>query len=486
VSTPAAAARPHAAIDRRTRLTVLGAGPAGVGAAFLLARARGADVVVLERETRVGGNAGSFDLDGVHCDYGSHRLHAASAPQVMAMIRDALGDDLVLRPRHGRIRIAGRWIHFPLRLSDLLTRLPPRFAAALLRDAALKPLRRKPAEETFASVLRHGLGPALSEGFYYPYVRKLWALPPEELAVTLARRRVSGSSAGRILAKIVRQMPGLRGNRPRGFFYPRRGFGEISEALRGRAEEAGASFVLGAPVGAIEHRDGRVVAVRWEETGAVRRRECDHVWSTLPITTLVRLLEPPAPAAVLDAAKRIRYRGMILIYLVLEQDRFTEYDAHYFPELAIPIARVSEPKNYSGTTEPRGVTVLCAELPSDPGDAWWSLSDEALGARLPDWLADVGLPIRAPIRRMLTRRLAYAYPVYDRGFQASFDVMDRWVAGLRGLLTFGRQGLFAHDNTHHALEMAHAAVDCLSADGDFDAAAWARHRQHFESHVVED
>jgi protoporphyrinogen oxidase len=487
LSAPAAeATRPHAALPHRPRLIVLGAGPAGVGAAFLLARQRHANVLVVEREARVGGNAGSFELDGVHCDYGSHRLHAASAPQVMGMIRDALGDDLVLRARHGRIRLEGRWIHFPLSLPDLLLRLPKRFAAALLVDAALKPLRPKPTEETFASVLRHGLGPTISEHFYYPYVRKLWALPPDELAVTLAKRRVSGSSIGKIFAKIARQMPGLRGKRPRGFYYPLRGFGEISEALRARAEDAGAVFELAAPVAAIEHRDGRVIAVRWQKDGAVQRRECDAVWSTLPITTLVRLLEPAAPEAVLDAAKRIRYRGMILIYLTLGQDRFSEYDAHYFPELTIPIARVSEPKNYSGTSEPRGVTVLCAELPSDPGDPWWSLSDAELGTRLKGWLAEVGLPITAPVRRTLTRRLAYAYPVYDRGYETSFERMDRWISGIAGLLTFGRQGLFAHDNTHHALEMAHAAVDCLREDGGFDADAWRGHRQRFESHVVED
>jgi len=487
LSGPAAqSTRPRAALDPRPRLTVLGAGPAGVGAAFLLARERRASVLVLERESRVGGNAGSFELDGVHCDYGSHRLHAASAPQVMAMIRDALGEDLVLRPRHGRIRLEGRWIHFPLSMPDLLMRLPKGFAAALLVDAVAKPLRRKPAEETFASVLRQSLGPTISEHFYFPYVRKLWALPPEQLAVTLARRRVSGSSVTKIIAKMARQLPGFRGRRPRGFYYPRRGFGAISDTLRARAEDAGASFELGASISAIEHRDGRVVAVRWESNGALQRRESETLWSTLPITTLVRLMEPAAPAAVLEAAKRIRYRGMILIYLTLEQDRFTEYDAHYFPELAIPIARLSEPKNYSGTTEPHGVTVLCAELPSDPGDAWWSLSDEALGSRLAEWLAAVGLPIRAPVRRTLTKRLAHAYPVYDRGFQSSFDVMDRWIGGVEGLLTFGRQGLFAHDNTHHALEMAHAAVECLRQDGEFDRDAWQRHRRQFESHVVED
>jgi protoporphyrinogen oxidase len=177
---------------------------------------------------------------------------------------------------------------------------------------------------------------------------------------------------------------------------------------------------------------------------------------------------------------------MILIYLVLEQDQFSEYDAHYFPEESVPMSRMSEPKNYSATREPRGVTVLCAELPCDPGEESWSLSDEELGRRMCGWLADTGLPVTAPVRKVVTRRLGHAYPVYDRDYAERFETIDRWLGGLEGLLTFGRQGLFAHDNTHHALAMAYAAADCLGPGGSFDAAAWALHRRDFESHVVED
>jgi protoporphyrinogen oxidase len=130
--------------------------------------------------------------------------------------------------------------------------------------------------------------------------------------------------------------------------------------------------------------------------------------------------------------------------------------------------------------------VLCAELPCDPGESWWTMSDDELGQNLCTWLGQVGLPVKAKVRKTLTRRLGQAYPVYDRGFEPNFAVMDEWIGGLKGLLTFGRQGLFAHDNTHHALAMAHGAVDCLRADGVFDDAKWAEYREVFETHVVED
>lgn len=107
-----------------TRVIVLGWGPAGLGAALELAEG-GAEVTLLERGERVGGNAGSFEVSGVRVDFGSHRLHPASEPAVMDRIRAVLGDDLLTRPRHGRIRLMGRWLHFPLKPVDLMLRVPP-------------------------------------------------------------------------------------------------------------------------------------------------------------------------------------------------------------------------------------------------------------------------------------------------------------------------------------------------------------------------
>ncbi len=481
--------RPKAKAPKTTapKVVVLGAGPAGVGAALRLAKGELADVQVLERQPNVGGNSGSFLLDGIWCDFGSHRLHPVTEPHVLGDIKDAVGEDLLWRPRHGRIRLQKRWIHFPLKPVDLLAKLPKTFAFSLMFDAATKPLRGKAkGEESFATVLKAGLGPTISENFYFPYVKKLWALPPEELAVTLAKRRVSGSSIGKILMKVARQIPGLKGKTTGGFYYPRKGFGQITERLADVARGHGANFEFGADVTGVEHAGGKVKRVRWTQDGKEHSVKTDAVWSSLPISLLVRLMDPVAPPEVLEAAKRIRYRGMILIYLILEQDQFSEYDAHYFPELAVPMARMSEPKNYSASTEPKGRTILCAELPCDPNEPYWSMSDDELGKNMCVWLASVGLPVTAKVNRTLTRRLGQAYPVYDRHFEDSFRIMDEWIASIGGLLTFGRQGLFAHDNTHHALAMAYAAAECFDRSGDFDLARWAEHRKVFETHVVED
>jgi protoporphyrinogen oxidase len=476
-----------AGIKPAQHVVILGAGPAGVGAAYQLVRKGIARVTVIEQRDGVGGNAGSFELDGVYCDFGSHRLHPVVPPDIMQDLRHLLGKDLLYQTRHGRIRLRGRWIHFPLKPMDLLLRLEKTFALGVLRDMVRKFVPRGASgPETFATVLERGLGRTICREFYFPYARKLWGVDPQELATTTAQKRVSGSSIGKILRKVAKQIPGLKPPGAGRFYYPRRGYGQISQCLYEAARDAGAEFKFGARFTAIEREGSRIKAVRYQHAGKEHEVHADAVWSTIPVSHLLQGIRPEPPRDVVEAGSGICFRGLILIYLVLDQDQFSTFDAYYFPEESIPISRLSEPKNFSSSSEPRGRTVLCAELPTDPGRPEWEMSDQELGRRLCDWMDRAGLPKPGRVSKVVTRRLRQAYPVYRQGYEERFDKIDQWLRGVEGLLTFGRQGLFAHDNTHHTLAMAYAAAACLSPDGKFDHARWAEHRKEFETHVVED
>ena len=443
---------------------------------------------MLEMNGLVGGNAGSFELAGFHLDYGSHRLHPACAPQVLSDIRSLLGDDLLKRPRHGRIHLQGRWIHFPLQPLDLLLKLPPAFAAGVARDSVGKVFqsRHSPAEDdTFASVLEAGLGRTICQDFYFPYAQKIWGLQPEELSPTQAHRRVSAGSLSKMMWKVLSSLPFVNTNGAGYFFYPRLGYGQISEAYCRASRDAGAEVLLNSRVQSVQI-EGSGKVVNYEQEGKLHSITAEQVWSTIPITTLIKCLIPEPPPKIRQAAEKISYRGMILIYLVLEQDRFSEYDAHYFPESTIPISRLSEPKNYSGGEGPKDLTVLCAELPCHPESREWNLTDEELGILVSEALERTATPLQTQIRQVVTRRVRQAYPIYDRDYEVYFDRMDQWLSQVEGLLTFGRQGLFAHDNTHHALYMAYAAADCIDQYGQFNGEEWQQHRAVFRTHVVED
>jgi protoporphyrinogen oxidase len=479
-----------------TRVAILGGGPAGLGAAWQLALHGKAKVTLLERNSWFGGNAGSFEWDGQRLDFGSHRLHPACDPRILNDLKGLLGPELLDRPRHGRIRLGRRYVHFPLQPLDLLLRLDKGFAFSMARDVVRKRFGRDDRNgatitggaepDTFASVLRQNLGPTMCERFYFPYARKIWGREPEELSGIQARRRVSAGTVKKLVGKVLGALPGNRKPGFGRFWYPRGGYGQISDQLARAARRSGAEILLEQSVVRLDAPSGdepwRVV-VRGADGEA--ELAADHVWSTLPITLIPKIVRPEAPEAVLDAALRVTYRAMLLVYLRLPVARFTEFDAHYFPEERIRITRLSEPKNYADSQLPAGETTLCAELPCDAADPLFVMGEAELGALVVEDLARAKLKLPAAPIAVKVMRLPQAYPIYLNGYEEQLAPLQAWVEALPRFLTYGRQGLFAHDNTHHALAMAYAACDCL-VGGRFDRARWAEHKKVFATHVVED
>jgi protoporphyrinogen oxidase len=455
-------------------VVVLGAGPAGLAAAWYAAR-RGHSVLVLDRASRVGGLAASIVVDGQRVDLGSHRLHRSIRPDLLGDLRRLLGPELQLRRRNGRIRLDGRWLAFPLRPIDLARNARPAFAACVIADIAMAPLRRVPPEPAdFASRVRRGMGPTVAAAFYEPYAIKLWGVPASELSGELYRRRVGAGSAATVLRRALR-----RRDAP-SFWYPAGGFGRIVEEIAGAVTACGGAIELGTELCGITPAAGDVVVER-RDRPAVRART---VVSTIGAHDLARLTR--APGAVHDAASSLRHRGCVIVYVSVPRSRLTGFDAHYFPEPSVRIARLSEPKTYRDSPDdPADRSVLCAEIPATVGDDVWRASDDDLAGMVVADLAAVGLPAPPP-RAVHVERRAHVYPVYRLGFERAQRRVDAWVDGLDGVVTLGRQALFAHDNTHHALSMGHAVAGCLGDDGRVDTAAWRLARAAFADHVVED
>ncbi|WP_234571695.1 FAD-dependent oxidoreductase [Rhodohalobacter sp. 614A] len=476
--------------DKKPHIVILGAGPAGVGAAYQLTKQNKARVTVLELNDGVGGNSGSFQEEGMYLDFGSHRLHPACHPEILEDIREVLGDDLCIRPRHGRIRLNNRWIHFPLKASELMTQLSLSFSFGVFSDMVRSfftgSSKQNGNDETFATVLKNKLGKTICNEFYFPYAKKIWGLSPDEISVVQAEKRVSANSFGKLIKKVFSKPKNANQDGAPVFYYPKKGFGQITEALYEKAEENGATFLFNARVKNLVTENGTAKSVIFEEKNVEKEIKADYIWSTLPITLMAYGLKPEADKTIMEAAKRMKFRSMVLIYLFIEKNRFTEFDAHYFPEIDIPITRLSEIKNYSDTYEPENLTCICAELPCNFEDEIWATSDEMLGELVQKSLQKANIPVDSPVKKVLVKRLKHAYPIYNTGFEKNYDILDNHLKTVDRLLAFGRQGLFVHDNTHHALYMAYSAVDCINGDGSFNHEKWKNYRKEFESHVVVD
>ena len=500
-------------------LVIIGAGPAGLSAALDAAEA-GHRCTLVEASGAVGGMAGSFEFAGQRVDYGSHRLHFALGDRQRIRFERLLGDDLQVRPRNGRIRLRNRWIGFPLRTWDLLTHVPPSFGLRVAADMVTGPLRRTPDTRldhpsgpsfdtevrarlgsldrspgrSFDTEIRARLGPTVADEFYGPYARKLYGVEPAELDAELARRRVSAASAGDVLRRMIRT-----GNASgRQFLYPRRGYGQLSEALAAAAVDAGVDVRLSAAAAGIAlGAEGVVVQLQSQErqtgetleagTGAQETVSADAVLSTLPIPTLASIVAPTPPPPVIDSLARCRTRSMLLVYLAVERDQYTPYDAHYFGGPDTVVARLSEPKNYRDGDDPAGQTVLCAEIPCWAGDDIWSSDDEQAAALAAADLERCGLPEVSPSMSTV-RRLPSVYPVFERATMGDRAAVADWLASLtqRGLISFGRQGLAAIDNLHHVTDMGADAAAALTPEGEISSDAWLASLDRFAGHVVED
>jgi protoporphyrinogen oxidase len=474
------------------RIVILGAGPAGLSLAWQLLRKHRArfDVVVVEQQRRVGGLSRSFRRHRLNFDLGSHRIHPAAGSETLGRLGDLLGEELAERPRRGRIHIGGRSLRFPLALPDSLFHLPPSLSAGIAADTLRTRLSQKTAPiDSFADLLLRQMGPTLCRAFYFPYAEKLWGLPPDRISADQAVRRIGRRTAPQVIRRMIRSSI-LHGRRKaHRYFYPRHGFGRVCDAMAEEVIRLGGKVLLDSKVSKIRERDSgpdcRIIEMA---AGAGGREpvEADHVFSTIPVPDLIGALRPPPAESVRLGASALRYRAMVLYYVVLETERFSPCETHYFPDGDIFFSRISEPKNYSGATAPRGITGLCVEIPCWTSDPIWDAPCEAIGEKVQQDMRRCGAPVTASILDAFTRRIAHAYPVYDLDYRSSLRHVRRYLRQLPHFVCLGRQGLFIHDNIHHAFDMGFSAARCFTADGRWDAGKWHHHAGRFREFTVED
>ena len=446
---------------------VVGGGPSGLAAALGAGRT-GRTVELIEASPRLGGLAASVSVGGQRVDLGSHRLHPSAMPRVRALLDELLGDDLQERRRNGRLHLAGRWVAFPLRPADVARTVPFGIGARIAADLVTGPLRR-PRDRSYAEYVRAGLGPTALATFHGPMAAKLWGRDPSALSADLARRRIAVNDGGRLLRRVA------RGARPAGrtFLYPRLGYGQVVDRLATSAVEAGARLGTGCRVDVLQ--PGRPVRATLDDG---RRIDAARVLWTAPLDALVGVV-----AGAPNVAPQ-GHRGVVLVYLVLDEDRYSEFDAHYVPDADVAFARLSEPKNYRDGPDPAGRTVLCAEVPATVGDAGWEAGDDALAQLVLDGMIRLGLR-RPEVAGVEVVRVPRVYPVLAVDDDARRRALA-WADDLDGVSVLGRQGLAVADNLHHVIDMALGAVACLGPGGGWDEAGWQAERARFDTFVVDD
>jgi protoporphyrinogen oxidase len=442
---------------------ILGAGPAGLTAGYLLAR-RGAEPTVLEALGDVGGLARTEVRDGFRFDIGGHRFFTKSR-EVEALWRETLGDELLLRPRLSRIYYRGRMIDYPLSGPNLIRTLGPSELGRALSSYLVAQVRRPDEAETYEDWVSQRFGKRLYEMFFRSYTEKVWGVPCSQLRAEWAAQRIRGLS---FVAAAKSALPGRRANRERSlieeFHYPRLGPGQMWEAMRDRIDELGGCVRTGAPVERIHLKGSRVSEV----VAAGEVIPAAAVISSLPLSVVTSVADPAPPPDVVEAAAGLRYRDFITVALVLEGTELFPDNWIYVHEPGVRVARIQNFRAWSPAMVPDpskscvGLEYFCFE-----GDEMWSRPDDELIELATRELDAVGLCERERVLGGYAVRVPKAYPIYDEEYADRLATTRRWLAKIGNLQQVGRNGLHRYNNSDHSMLTAMCAVENLDgADHD--------------------
>jgi protoporphyrinogen oxidase len=429
---------------------VLGAGPAGLTSAWALAR-RGRAATVLEADGTVGGIAKTVEFEGYRFDLGGHRFYTKLEP-VLALWQDMLGSELKTRPRMSRIYYRGRFFNYPLRAQDVFKGLGVIESARCAVSYVYWRRRLKRLQpRTFEDWVVRRFGRRLYEAFFRSYTEKVWGIPGSEIQAEWAAQRIQEFSLPQAILGIL----GLRRNHVptliEEFLYPRLGPGQMWEAFRDHVEERDIPVRLNHRCVAVRHAAGKVESVVVRNEGEEREYAVDAVLSSIPLPELVESLDPPAPAEVRAAARRLRYRNLCLVALMTNE-------AEPFPDnwiyLHDPRARAGRVQNFgawSRSMVPQGKTCLGVEYFCFEGDEIWEMTDQEAVRMATEELQTLGLLDASQVFNGVKVRVPAAYPMYDSGYREAVAEIRGYLEHFENLKTFGRNGLHRYNNQDHSM-----------------------------------
>jgi protoporphyrinogen oxidase len=442
--------------DSSQTTLVLGGGPAGLTAGYLLAR-EGCDTIVFEADDQVGGIAKTVERDGYRFDLGGHRFFT-KAREVDALWHEVLGDEFLRRPRMSRIYWNNRYLDYPLRGADVIRKLGPFELARCMGSYLVAATRPKRAEDSLEQWVTNRFGKRLFELFFKSYNEKVWGVPASEIRAEWAAQRIKGLS---FFSAARAAFFGNRGNKIKSliseFNYPRYGPGQMWEAMTSAIESEGGTVLLDTPVTRIEVDGPRVVAL---SAGDETYEDPPAVISSLPLRELVRMVSPAAPSDVIEAANGLRYRDFLTVALVVDGEDLFPDNWIYIHEPGVRVGRIQNFRSWSPWMVPDpskacvGMEYFCFA-----GDDLWTMEDDALVELAAAELEQLRLAEKSKVERGYAIRVPKAYPIYDADYAERVRVIRRWLDTIENLQQVGRNGLHRYNNSDHSMLTAMRAVE---------------------------
>ncbi len=451
------------------KIVVLGAGPAGITSAWFLSK-QGIPVDVIEIKPYVGGISRSFKYKEYWLDYGPHAFHIRNEEltQIVGSLSQSSPIKLAMK---ARLLFSGTYLDYPVDVKGVMKNLNIAFSLKACFDfliAGLNSLFRNSKKE--ASFKEWGInryGDTLYKMAFGDYSEKVWGLPAERISCKLAQQKLPDLNLFTFLKDVFKGKRSSQKVHYSNYFYPEKGVGRIFDKMSEEIKENGHRVILSGLTKRIEIKEGSARKIILKDGNLKDMEiECGAVISTIPIKTFIQLLSG-VPQEVLASASKLKYRQLILAYLILDKDLVSDAMMVYLLDPIFKFNRFSEQKNISKEMIPQGKTVLCFEICCNREDELWKSSDEEIYKLV---LEDIKKIPRIPLDKIesfFVERLENTYPVFDLEFDKNLRNCLAYVADLKNVILTGRQGLFLNNDMHDSMEMGLMAAKYLSnANGD--------------------
>lgn len=453
---------------RGGRVAIIGAGPAGLTAAYLLRKDGRFGATVFEKHpSLVGGISRTESYNGYLFDIGGHRFFSKSQ-EVEDFWTEILGDELLVRPRKSRIYYDDKFFDYPLVARDALRKLGVVEAAKCVMsylEARANPI---PNPVNLEDWVINQFGERLYRIFFKTYTEKVWGIPCDQISADWAAQRIKGLSLSEAIKNAVfpqsKEKPGGEVIKTliEEFRYPKYGPGQMWETTRQKAAKMGAEILMDTTVTKIQ----RVSSGKWLITLANGKTVgfFDYVISSAPLRELIQSIENPIEPKALKAAGDLKYRDFLTVVLMMPDKKVFDDNWIYIHDPGVKVGRIQNFKSWSPYMVPDenmacyGLEYFCFE-----GDGLWDSADEDLIKLGAAEMEKIGLCKKEDVVDGHVVRQPKAYPVYDFDYQQNVEIIRKALEPLTGLILVGRNGMHKYNNQDHSMMTAMLAVENIKA-----------------------
>lgn len=439
--------------EKRNPVIILGAGLAGLSSGYSLARS-GKPVTVFESDSSVGGLSRTISHGDFRFDLGGHRFHTKNK-NTESFVKNLLAGEYISVTRKSKIYLQDKFFDYPLKPSNALLGLgiPTTFKAVCdYSKERIRNLINSPEIISLEDWVVSNFGRTMFNIYFKEYSEKIWGIKCDRISEEWVSKRIEGLSLGVAIKNAFFKFSGREiDTLVDKFIYPPMGIGQISDRLKEEIESENI-LMTNTRVAQINHKDFVINNVIAKNCEQVYNAKGSEFVSSIPLTSLINMLNPAPPEDVVEAVSKLRYRDIVVVTIMLNRERVTDLTWMYLPGKDIPLGRIHEPKNWSPRMAPEGKTHIVAEYFCFKDDRIWNSSDEELTEMTVQQLEKLGFIDKKEVIDSCIVKVPKAYPLYEVGYTEYYSRILEYLKNFKNLHIIGRTGMFQYLNMDGAIE----------------------------------